>query len=424
MTDDKRAILVKEASLKLGASSITERNNCLKALSALLQERKDEIFKANTIDLEKGIEEGLDKPLLNRLKFDDNKLKEVISGIEDLIIMDDPLNKSLLKRQLSEDLILEKLTCPIGVIGVIFESRPDALVQISALCIKSGNGVILKGGSEALNTNKALFDAVKEAGRNAGLPEDFAMLLETREDTVTLLSWDRYVDLIIPRGSNEFVKYIKDNSRITVMGHADSVCHIYVDAKADLQKALDIVWDSKTDYVAACNSVETLLVHKNIADKFLPMVFERFKNEVKMRGCEETRRLIDVPLLKEEDYRTEYLDYAISIKVVDSPLSAINHINKYGSHHTDAIITEDKNLAESFFNQVDSAGVYHNCSTRFADGYRYGFGAEVGISTSKLHARGPVGLEGLLTYKYILKGEGHTLADFKKGERAFSFKDL
>lgn len=424
MTDDKRAILVKEASLKLGASSITERNNCLKALSALLQERKDEIFKANTIDLEKGIEEGLDKPLLNRLKFDDNKLKEVISGIEDLIIMDDPLNKSLLKRQLSEDLILEKLTCPIGVIGVIFESRPDALVQISALCIKSGNGVILKGGSEALNTNKALFDAVKEAGRNAGLPEDFAMLLETREDTVTLLSWDRYVDLIIPRGSNEFVKYIKDNSRITVMGHADGVCHIYVDAKADLQKALDIVWDSKTDYVAACNSVETLLVHKNIADKFLPMVFERFKNEVKMRGCEETRRLIDVPLLKEEDYRTEYLDYAISIKVVDSPLSAINHINKYGSHHTDAIITEDKNLAESFFNQVDSAGVYHNCSTRFADGYRYGFGAEVGISTSKLHARGPVGLEGLLTYKYILKGEGHTLADFKKGERAFSFKDL
>lgn len=424
MTDDKRAVEVKESSLVLAAVSIVERNNCLKALSSLLKENKDEIFKANHKDLEKGVKEGLDQPLLDRLKFDEEKLLEVVSGIEDLILMEDPLNKSLLKRELSEDLILEKLTCPIGVIGVIFESRPDALVQISALCIKSGNAVILKGGSEALNTNKALFQIIKEAGKSTGFPENFILLLETREDTLTLLSWDRYVDLIIPRGSNEFVRYIKDNSRIPVMGHADGVCHIYVDERADLEKALNIIWDSKTDYVAACNAVETLLVHKNIAEIFLPMVFKKLKDDVKMKGCENTGKIINVPLLKDEDYHTEYLDYKLSIKVVDSLNSAVDHINKYGSHHTDAIITEDENSAKSFFNKVDSAGVYHNCSTRFADGYRYGFGAEVGISTGKLHARGPVGLEGLLTYKYILRGKGHTLADFKKGERVFSFKGL
>ena len=415
---------VKRSSLLLGASSIETRNRVLTNISALLHIKREEIFLANRADMGLAELDKLGLPLLNRLKFDEGKLKDSISGIQQLISLDDPLNKSLLKRELDKNLILNKVSCPIGLIGVIFESRPDALVQISSLCIKSGNGVILKGGREAAKTNKVLFDIIKEAGLKAGLPNDFALLLESREDINEILSQDQHIDLIIPRGSNEFVKYIKDNSRIPVMGHADGVCHVYVDKEADLQMALNIVKDSKTQYVSACNALESLLVHKDIAEAFLPLLHEASQGTFTIRGCPEAMDIIEAQPLSPDDYKKEYLDYILALKIVASADEAIDHINTYGSHHTDSIVTNNEKTAETFFALVDSAGVYQNCSTRFADGYRYGFGAEVGISTGKLHARGPVGLDGLVTYKYILKGTGNIVSDYASGEKSFHFKDL
>ena len=415
---------VKESSFELAATSAQLRNQALEKMIQYLSQEKETIFKANEKDLALGKESQLPSPLLNRLKFDSHKLREVTEGIQGLIQMEDPLHKILLKRQLDQGLLLEKVTCPIGVIGVIFESRPDALVQISALCMKSGNGVLLKGGSEAAHTNRALFEIIEKAGIDAGLPDHFALLVETREDTREMLKWENFIDLIIPRGSNEFVRFIQDHSRIPVMGHADGVCHIYVDETADLNKALPIIWDSKTQYVAACNTVETLLVHQKSAPILLPILKEQMEGVVQLRGCPQTRDIISVMESTPEDHATEYLDYILSIKVVASLEEAIHHINQFGSHHTDCIITEDSHCKDQFFSLVDSAGVYQNCSTRFADGFRYGFGAEVGISTGKLHARGPVGLDGLVTYKYQLTGQGHVVAEYAEGKKAFHFKDL
>lgn len=415
---------VKESSFILGATSVVTRNTALEAIRSALDDARDRIFQANQLDLEKAEAEKLAPPLYNRLKFDSHKLDDVLKGIADLISMPDPLNQVLLKRQLDEGLVLVKETCPIGIIGVIFESRPDALVQISALCIKSGNCAILKGGSEALHTNRVLFDIIKKAGHEAGLPEGFISLVEDREGVEELLKCDKYIDLIIPRGSNAFVRYIQEHSRIPVMGHSDGICHIYVDEKASVQKALNIVTDSKTQYVAACNTVETLLVHKAIAGTFLPLLADALKGKVAIRGCTETRKIIPCDPATEEDFKTEYLDYIISAKIVDNIDEAIRHINTYGSHHTDSIITEDSEAAVKFMSLVDSAGVYQNCSTRFADGFRYGFGAEVGISTGKLHARGPVGLDGLVTYKYKLYGNGHVVSDYAEGRKTFKFKNL
>lgn len=415
---------VKESSFPLAATSAQLRNQALDKMVQYLSQEKETIFQANERDLAWGRENQLSSPLLNRLKFDSHKLREVTEGIQGLIQMEDPLHKILLKRQLDKGLLLEKVTCPIGVIGVIFESRPDALVQIAALCIKSGNGVLLKGGSEAAHTNRALFEIIERAGLDAGLPDHFALLVETREDTREMLKWEHCIDLIIPRGSNEFVRFIQDHSRIPVMGHADGVCHIYVDETADLQKALPIIWDSKTQYVAACNTVETLLVHQKLAPILLPLLKEKMEGVVQLRGCPQTREIISVMESTPEDHATEYLDYILSIKVVGSLEEAIHHINQFGSHHTDCIITEDSHRKDQFFSLVDSAGVYQNCSTRFADGFRYGFGAEVGISTGKLHARGPVGLDGLVTYKYQLTGQGHVVADYAEGKKAFHFKDF
>ncbi len=307
------------------------------------------------------------------------------------------------------NLTLTKITCPIGVIGVIFESRPDALVQISALCIRSGNCAILKGGSEAKNTNKLLFEIIYEAGRTAGLPEGFAALIEDRSGIDALLGCHDSIDLIIPRGSNEFVQYIMANSKIPVMGHADGICHIYVDKSADLDVAIPIIVDAKTQYVAACNTVETLLIHKDIAKEVLDRLQAYDKIELR-------------PAKDESDYK-EYLDYILTTKEVSGLEEAIAHINRYGSHHTDCIIAQDRVAIEKFMSFVDSAGVYSNCSTRFADGFRYGFGAEVGISTGKLHARGPVGLDGLVTYKYKLHGDGQIVADYASGKKQFHYKD-
>ena len=415
---------VKEDSFAMASLSEDVRNNALEAVTKALNENKAAIFDANNRDLEAAKESSLADPIINRLKFDDHKLSTCISGIYDLIDLDDPLFKELLKRELDKDLVLTKTTCPIGVIGVIFESRPDALVQIAALCIKSGNCIILKGGSEAKNTNKALFDVIYKACVAAGLPQHFAVLIEDRAEINELLKCHDYVDLLIPRGSNQFVQYIMDNSKIPVMGHADGICHIYVDGAANVEKAVPIIIDSKTQYVAACNATETLLVHKDIADVLLPLLSDASGNNIKYKCDARSMGMISCEPSTEEDFKTEYLDYILSVKIVDNIDDAINHINKYGSHHTDCIITEDKDSADKFMSLVDSAGVYQNCSTRFADGFRYGFGAEVGISTGKIHARGPVGLDGLVTYKYKLVGTGQIVADYASGKSTFKFHDL
>lgn len=400
------AALTKTDSFRMATCSESIRNQALERIAIALDESKEKIFEANRKDLALG--KDLPAPIAARLKFDQHKLDDCIQGIRDLITLPDPLLHTLLKRELDEGLTLVKTTCPIGVIGVIFESRPDALVQISSLCIKSGNCAILKGGSESANTNRALFDVIAQAGIEAGLPRHFAFLVEDRAAIDELLTCDNSIDLIIPRGSNQFVQYIMSHSRIPVMGHADGICHIYVDRDADLDKAIPIIVDAKTQYVAACNAMETLLIHQDVAGDLVQRVREASPVDIQIR---------------ENEFK-EFLDYVMTVKRVRSLDEAIAHINHYGSHHTDCIITENQDAAETFMNDVDSAGVYWNCSTRFADGFRYGFGAEVGISTGKLHARGPVGLDGLITYKYRLYGHGQIVADYASGKKKFHFRDL
>ncbi|WP_202931084.1 glutamate-5-semialdehyde dehydrogenase [Aminipila terrae] len=421
---NKLAYSAKTASFKMATLNEALRNNALKAISKALQENKELIFKENADDMTKAISDNLAQPIINRLKFDEHKLQDILNGIHSLLSLPDPLFRKLLVRELDEGLTLEKTTCPIGVIGVIFESRPDALIQISTLCIKSGNCSILKGGSEAAKTNKVLFEIIKSAGLSAGLPDNFITLVETRAGIDELIKCHESIDLLIPRGSNAFVQHIMANSKIPVMGHADGICHIFVDKDADIKKAVRIIADAKTQYVAACNTVETLLVHQDIAEEFLPVLQDTLKlKHVLIKGCDDTRKIISCEPSTEEDFKTEYLDYILCIKLVSHIDDAIKHINKYGSHHTDCIVTENKASVDQFMNFVDSAGVYQNCSTRFADGFRYGFGAEVGISTSKLHARGPVGLDGLVTYKYKLFGDGHIVSDYAEGKKSFHFKD-
>ncbi|MDE7207288.1 MAG: glutamate-5-semialdehyde dehydrogenase, partial [Lachnospiraceae bacterium] len=302
-------------------------------------------------------------------------------------------------------------SCPIGVIGVIFEARPDALIQIASLCIKSGNCAILKGGSETKNTNRILFQLIYDAAIQSGLPENCLFQAELRDEISALLNCHESVDLLIPRGSNAFVQYIMDNTKIPVMGHADGLCHIYVDKEFDIEKAIPVILDAKTQYTAACNAVETLLIHKDALDALMPRLGEALKaHRIELRATAEIADRYESVLAVDEDFATEYLDLILSAKTVENIDEAVNHINRYGSHHTDCLITEDEAAAEYFMKMVDSAGVYQNCSTRFADGFRYGFGAEVGISTGKIHARGPVGIEGLLTYKYKLFGNGQTVA--------------
>lgn len=425
MTIHEEAKLVKQASPKLAGTTGEVRNRALLAIAEALQEKKNEIFEANRQDMVQAEKDGIAAPVLKRLKFDEGKLRDVINGVNDLIAMPDPLFQTKLKRQLDEGLTLYRESCPIGVIGVIFEARPDALVQISALCIKSGNCVILKGGSEALRSNKILFDTIYDAVREAGLPNNCMLQLEARSEINELLSCQESVDLLIPRGSNSFVQYIMNHTNIAVMGHADGICHIYVDKDADIEKAIPIIIDAKTQYVSACNSVETLLVHKDIAGKLIPALHAAMKErQVELRGTADIMQYTDCVAATDADDDTEYLDYILSSKAVGSVDEAVEHINLHGSHHTDCIITETRETAEYFMRMVDSAGVYQNCSTRFADGYRYGFGAEVGISTSKLHARGPVGLEGLLSYKYKLFGTGQIVDDYAQGKSRFHFKDL
>ena len=417
---------VKADSFLLMASSNEMRNTCLKNIIENLKKDKEHILVENKRDIENARLENISSSILSRLLFDEHKMDTVIAGINDLIKMPDPIGKITLKRELDEGLVLTRTTTPIGVIGVIFEARPDALVQIASLCIKSGNAAILKGGSEALLTNRALFESIKRAIKDSNLPEHALVQLEARSDVSELLSCYEYVDLLIPRGSNSFVKYIMDNTNIPVMGHADGICHTYVDEDFDLDKSIRILVDAKTQYPSACNTTETILVHKNAVDKLFPRLNKAF-NDARIKVFAH-KNIIDkfdnaVPAT-DNSFHTEYLEKTVNVKTVDDIDEAINHINTYGSHHTDAILTNIDSNADYFMNRVDSANVYKNCSTRFADGFRYGFGAEVGISTGKLHARGPVGLEGLCNYKYKLYGNGDIVADYADGKKEFHFKDL
>lgn len=416
---------MKMASPKMAATSFEVRNKALENIGAVLNRNKEAVFKANQKDLDAARENGISEAVLKRLKFDEGKLSSCIDGLKQLMALPDPVGKKQLVRQLDEGLLLQRVTCPIGVIGVIFEARPDALVQISSLCIKSGNCAVLKGGKETSETNRVLFSLIKEAAVEAGIPSEALLQAEAHSEIDELLECDKDVDLLIPRGSNAFVSYIMNHTKIPVMGHSDGICHTYVDKDCDMEKAIPIVLDAKTQYTAACNATETLLVHKDIAKTFLPRLKEALSEaNVKVRGDEGVSAVISVEPLTEDGYGKEYLDMELSVKIVDSIEEAVEHINTYGSHHTDAILTENKEAAEYFMQMVDSAGVYQNASTRFADGFRYGFGAEVGISTGKIHARGPVGLEGLMTYKYKLYGSGQTVGDYVSGQKTFHFKDL
>lgn len=425
MTIQEQAALMKLDSPKMAATTIEDRNAALKAVITALLSNKEAILAANKKDLDEAGKSHVDVPVLKRLKFNEDKLNDVIRGIEDLISLPDPLGAVQMKRELDSDLLLIRESCPIGVIGVIFEARPDAMIQISTLCIKSGNCAILKGGSETLYTNREIFQTIHQAVIDSGLPKNCIFQAEARSEISELLSCHDSVDLLIPRGSNSFVQYIMNHTKIPVMGHADGICHIYADKDLDVEKAVKIIIDSKTQYTAVCNAAETLLVHKDAAEALLPVLSKAFREKnVEVRGTAAVQQIISCNNATEEDFKTEYLDFIISVKIVDALEEAIEHINRYGSHHTDCIITENAATAEKFMQYVDSAGVYQNCSTRFADGYRYGFGAEVGISTGKLHARGPVGLEGLCTYKYKLFGNGNIVADYAEGRKSFHFKDL
>lgn len=417
---------MKLASPLLAAMPLEKRNEALSLIRSSLDEHREEIFEANRKDLALAVQNQVAPAVMKRLTFDEAKLSDVTQELTSLISLPDPIGKVPLHRELDEGLTLTRVTCPIGVIGVIFEARPDALVQISSLCLKSGNCAILKGGKETTYTNRILFTLIHEAAMKASLPEKCLLQAEQHNEIDELLECHGSVDLLIPRGSNAFVQYIMNHTSIPVLGHADGVCHMYVDRDYDIEKAIPLIMDGKTQYTAACNAVETVLVHRSIAGSFLPKLADALHQAgVTIRGTEEVNRIIPVDVIPEgESWHREYLDLILAIKLVDGVDEAISHINTYGSHHTDCIITENEETARRFMTLVDSAGVYRNASTRFADGFRYGFGAEVGISTSKIHARGPVGLEGLVSYKYKLLGHGQIVGDYASGKKQFHFRDL
>ena len=405
----------KEASLKIADLSTEIKNKALIQIADEIEAHKNEIFEANKKDLsdaEKLVQNGeLSKSTFNRLKLDDNKMRDMIQGIRDVANLEDPVNKKLLVRELDSDLTLYKVSCPIGVLGIIFEARPDVIAQISSLAIKSANAVILKGGKESINTNKKILSVINSALEKVKeFPKNVVQQVFTHEDVAEMLKCDKYINLIIPRGGNKLVKFIKENTKIPVLGHADGICHIFVDETADLEMAIKVVTDAKTQYPSACNSVETLLIHEK---------FPKIDNLLAALQLSEIQ-LIDKP----ESWSHEYGDKILSFKFVKNVDEAIEHINTYGSGHTDCIITKNIENAEKFMNKVDSAGVYFNASTRFADGFRYGFGAEVGISTNKTHARGPVGLDGLTIYKYKLIGNGNIVKDYVDGTKHFNHKNL
>ena len=413
MSIRESAAQARRAAIALASTAGEMKNQALAEIARTLKENAAAIAAANRQDLELAEKEHLAPPLLKRLRFDTQKLDESCTGLQSLMALPDPVGQTLSTTELDADLVLYKLSCPIGVIGVIFESRPDALVQISALCLKSGNAVLLKGGREAAETNRILAELIQAAGARAGMADGWLSLLESRADVKEMLALESDIDLIIPRGSNTFVRYIMENTAIPVLGHADGICHLYIDREADLTMAVEVAVDSKCQYVAVCNAIETILVHEAVADTVLPLMQQALEARgVEIRGCEKTRDRIGVAPATEADWLSEYLDYIVSVRVAENLESAINHINQYGSGHTDVIVTADPHRAQHFMDHVGSACAFWNCSSRFSDGFRFGLGAEVGISTSKIHARGPVGLEGLTIYQWRLVGKGQQVSDY------------
>ncbi|MGA3295376.1 MAG: glutamate-5-semialdehyde dehydrogenase [Candidatus Acidiferrales bacterium] len=421
------------ASRHLAKLSAEARSEVLLAAAQAIEQNGRRILEANAADCraaEPAVAAGkMSSAMFARLRVKESGIAQMATQVREVARLEDPLGRRLAATELDEGLVLYKESCPLGVIGVVFESRPDVVPQLASLALKSGNAVILKGGSEAAQTNETLVSIWREClGRFPSVPADSISLLQTRADVLELLAQDQDVDLIIPRGSYELVRFIMEHSRIPVLGHGEGICHVYVDRAADIKKAIDITYDAKVQYPAVCNAVETLLVHEAIAEGFLPQAVAKLQEAgVEIRGCTKTLALVpdkSIVPATEQDWRTEYGDLILSIKIVADLDAAIDHINHYGSHHTDAIVTEDPEAAKKFMNEVDSAGVFQNASTRFADGFRYGFGAEVGISTNKLHARGPMGLEGLTTYKYKLYGAGHTVAPYANGEKRFTHRRL
>jgi glutamate-5-semialdehyde dehydrogenase len=420
MTDEHRDTREKveeaqSAALALANVSDEERSRALRAVADAIEAESEAVLAANEEDVaaaEELLEAGeYTRALVDRLELSAAKIESIAEMVRSVADQADPLGRTLSARRLDDGLELYKVGVPIGVIGTVFESRPDALVQIAALSLKSGNAVILKGGSEASHSNRALYEIIREA--TAEMPHGWAQLIEAREDVDTLLGMDDAVDLLMPRGSSEFVSYIQDNTKIPVLGHTEGVCHVYVDEAADLEMASEVAFDAKVQYPAVCNAVETLLVHEDVAGEFLPDIAERYGDaDVEMRGDEAARDIVPMETATDEDWSTEYGDLVVAVKVVDSVETAVDHVNTYGSKHTESIVTDEADHASIFMRGIDAASVFHNASTRFADGYRYGLGAEVGISTGKIHARGPVGLEGLTTYKWLLEGDGQLVASY------------
>lgn len=416
---------VRRGALGLAQCSDAQRAGALEAMAAALERHGDAIVAANAVDQEAAAREGLAAPLLARLKLNGAKLSGCIHGLRQVAMLPDPIGRRQLHRELAAGLTLERVSVPLGVLGVVFESRPDAVIQIAALAVRSGNGAILKGGREALNTCQAIVTALQEGLASSAVDPDSLDLLINREETMALLQLDGLVDLIVPRGSNAFVRHIQDNTRIPVLGHADGVCHLYVDQRVNIAMAIAVAMDAKTQYPAACNTIETLLVHRHVAKRFLPPAIEAFAAAgVTLRGDEQAMALGVPEAATLEDWDHEYLDLILAVRVVEDMEAALEHIRRHGSRHTDVICTDDEAAAARFLNAVDSAGVFHNCSSRLADGFRYGFGAEVGISTQTMPPRGPVGLEGLVTYRYRLRGHGHTAAPFACGDQHFTHRDL
>ena len=423
MTVRERATAARQAARALPTVDATTRGAVLAALAEAIERSVDAILAVNAADLATARSDGLAAPLLHRLELSASKVRQMAVGVRSVSRLPDPIWSLGLRRELAPGLTLEQRSVPIGVVGIVFESRPDALIQFAALAIKSGNALVLKGGSEAAGSNRLLAQLATDA---AGMPEGWLQLLHSRAEVTDLLQLDDLVDLIVPRGSNAFVRHIMDHSRIPVLGHADGVCHVYIAPSADIETARAVVVDSKTQYVAVCNAAETLLVDAAVANALLPrLAADLAAAGVEVRGCDRSRAIAPglVPA-RASDWGAEYLDSIIAVRVVDGVEAAIEHIHRYGSKHTDAIVTEDAAIAERFTRAVDTASVMWNASTRFADGFRYGLGAEVGISTAKIHARGPVGVEGLMSRKWIVRGQGHTVADFARGARRFTHRDL
>jgi glutamate-5-semialdehyde dehydrogenase len=419
----EQAQQARRASYRLATAATGLKDRALLRIAQALEANAGGILRENLKDQERARRAKLKDALFKRLLLDEKKVAQIVASVREVIRLPDPVGRRLLERELDRDLILTKVTVPIGVIGVIFESRPDALVQIATLGLKSGNALILKGGSEAQASNRILFGLIREAAEASDPAfQDALQLVETREHVKELLALDGLIDLIIPRGSGELVKSIQAGTRIPVLGHSEGLCHLYVDRQVDLAMAVELAYDAKCQYPAVCNAIETLLVHQDVAPQYLPLLAARLGG-VELRGDERTRLIIPARKAEEEDWRAEYNDLILSVRVVDSLAQAVEHVNAYGSHHTDAIVTSDEAAARRFLAEVDSSSVMWNCSTRFADGYRYGLGAEVGISTGKIHARGPVGLEGLTSTKYVLEGSGQVVADYVEGRRHFSYKD-